>query len=732
MSTAAILLPSSGGSVRGASPTLQLLPAADAWVSRKSPTANHGTATLLRARHGKAESYLQFNLAAWRGLRIADMSLSLAGVAGDAMSLRVHRTAAAWMEGDITYASRPPTRESSASAPFISGSGARFDLVQFFPSGVVDRDRISLRVTNLSDATVHFGSRESAAKPRLMLTPGPHADRVGLPAIADTWAASVRPSHNFGSAPWLKVSGPPNNRETFLKFDLSAWQGHAYESLELQLEVGHGGTSNVSAYRVAAGWDEATLTWNTRPAGGKSLGASVTPPAVGPVVLDIGAAFRSREVNAPLLAIRIDASGSDRTAFLSREGSTPPVLWLTPAQPAPIPADPPEQLYFFRGKGTDHGVGMSQHGARARAAAGQKYPEILAHYYPDTSLGAIKPGLTVRVLLANSYVPTKDKPARVVARSGAWLSPLFPGLLFPADSHAELVLGRTGSWTAIVADADGWQLARAEADDLVMEPAAPTTRFEMRFRSNNASKYDLYRGAMRLRVNGTGVQAVNHVQLNDYLRGVVPAEMPASWSIEAVRAQAVASRGYVHAKLRSTNTFDVRPDSGDQVYGGVRIEHARSDAAVAATSEIVVTYNDVPVQTFFFAIAGGHTENNEYAFVTQSGSAASRPLPYLRGRPDVDPNGLDYDRNAPGYAWSSGSFTMGDLSSMLARDSRTDVGSLESVDFERGVSSRAYRVTLTGTKGTKVVSGGVFKSVFNAWNTGSNLRSTLMFLEPAP
>ncbi|MDQ3937391.1 MAG: SpoIID/LytB domain-containing protein, partial [Chloroflexota bacterium] len=388
-------------------------------------------------------------------------------------------------------------------------------------------------------------------------------------------------------------------------------------------------------------------------------------------------------------------------------------------------------LFHFGGNGSDHGVGLSQQGARARANAGQTHAQILAHYYTGSALGTVAPGLRVRVRLADSYQPTSDVPARVVARGGSWQSALFPGNTFPADSYLEMTPDM-GTWSASVFDATDSLLARvSDATDVLMEPAEPATLFEMRFR-DSLRRYDRYRGEMRLRLNGAGIQAINVVSMNDYLRGVVPAEMPATWHIEAVRAQAIASRGYAYAKLRTTGFFDLRPDSNDQVYGGVNVEHWRSNAAVVDTDDVVVTVDGKPVQTYFFALAGGHTENNEYVFgVSAGGNVTSTPLSYLRGQPDLDPDGLPWDRNAPNFAWSSGSFTMAQLSAVLANDPRTAVGELNSVAFERGVSGRVYRATLTGVAGTKVVSGNIFKSVYNAHKlSGGNLRSNMFYLQP--
>jgi stage II sporulation protein D len=250
---------------------------------------------------------------------------------------------------------------------------------------------------------------------------------------------------------------------------------------------------------------------------------------------------------------------------------------------------------------------------------------------------------------------------------------------------------------------------------------------------SSLTRYVLYRGSMRMVVSGATVQAINTLPLDQYVQGVVPAEMPPLWSIEAVKAQAVAARSYAIRHLHPERVYDVVPTSANQVYGGVSLEHPRSNRAVSETSGQVVMYGSTVANTYFFTVAGGYTENNEYAWPSAKGKASDTPIPYLRGVPDLDENGLAYDRNAPGFAWQSDSFTWAQLSAMMAADSRTDVGTLLDVQFKRGVSGRAYCVTLVGSQRTVNVSGPVFKAIFNAHNgNGANLQSNMFFLEEAP
>jgi peptidoglycan hydrolase-like amidase len=136
--------------------------------------------------------------------------------------------------------------------------------------------------------------------------------------------------------------------------------------------------------------------------------------------------------------------------------------------------------------------------------------------------------------------------------------------------------------------------------------------------------------------------------------------------------------------------------------------------------------------TFFFTVGGGYTENNEYAWVSDKGKVVASPISYLRGVPDLDRNGLAYDRGAGNYEWESGVFTWAQLGDILASNDRTNVGRLVDLEFERGVSGRIYRVTITGSARTVQVSGQIFKSVFNNNRlSGGTLKSSLFYLERA-
>ena len=134
-----------------------------------------------------------------------------------------------------------------------------------------------------------------------------------------------------------------------------------------------------------------------------------------------------------------------------------------------------------------------------------------------------------------------------------------------------------------------------------------------------------YRGKLEVFVNSRGsLTVVNVVPLEDYLLGVVPAELGLP-QLEAQKAQAVAARTYAVANVGTYGTkgFDMVPTVWSQVYKGVSIENPMGTRAVRETRGIVATYQGKPIMAYFTSTCGGRTENSENIF--------DHAEPYLRG-----------------------------------------------------------------------------------------------------
>ena len=157
-----------------------------------------------------------------------------------------------------------------------------------------------------------------------------------------------------------------------------------------------------------------------------------------------------------------------------------------------------------------------------------------------------------------------------------------------------------------------------------------------------------YRGTLSILAADSGVRIVNRVNVEAYLRGVVPRELGVRGPGDraALEAQAVAARSYVVARLGNTSrAYDVTATTADQVYGGVDAENTLADAAVAATDGLVLTYNGRAVSAPYHSTCGGSTAAADEIWRSQN-------QPYLQRVSDRIP-GTDryYCDIAPRFRW---------------------------------------------------------------------------------
>lgn len=147
-----------------------------------------------------------------------------------------------------------------------------------------------------------------------------------------------------------------------------------------------------------------------------------------------------------------------------------------------------------------------------------------------------------------------------------------------------------------------------------------------------SAKGKWYRGILMVQNKNGKLTIINNVPLDDYIKGVVPAEMPSSWQTEAHKAQAIAARSYALANLgkRARQGYDLKDTPEDQAYGGASAETARTNSAVEETKGIVLTYNMKVINAFYSASAGGQSSS--------AGQAWGNNLPYIRSVPSYDEN----------------------------------------------------------------------------------------------
>ncbi len=344
-------------------------------------------------------------------------------------------------------------------------------------------------------------------------------------------------------------------------------------------------------------------------------------------------------------------------------------LVLTGSSASSPPADQPavgaRPIFFITGHGWGHGLGMSQYGAYGYALHGWTYDRIVKHYYTGVILGQ-SPVKRVRVLLDDG-----------VARATI------------ASKQAFKAVDANG--VSVVLDAGAYKVGTAfkakDANDPTAKPQGLAYPIEFRPGSAVLSLDGrAYRGSIRLLKTGSKLRVVNVVDLDLYLRGVVPSEMPKDWAPEALKAQAVAARSYAVSHLHPAGGFDLYPDTRDQVYLGIPHESPSTTAAVSATAGQVALYKGKVASTYFFSTSGGRTASLQDVYPD------SPPVPYLVSVVDK------YDSISPYHSWGPYVFSARKLARVFKSPGR-----LLDVQTVPSASGRVLSVVATGVRGDNTV-----------------------------
>jgi len=366
-------------------------------------------------------------------------------------------------------------------------------------------------------------------------------------------------------------------------------------------------------------------------------------------------------------------------------------------------------------------------------------------------MGRIKPALVLLFFFC-FFLVTVPAWAGETLRVGLGVAPaqrevgVYRGSFEVVDiaTGAVLVVAAAGTTWTVGTDPVGLGLSTGAGPQL--GPVAGPLLFRPVASASEAPLFSLngcrYRGALRLERTAAGILAVNLVDLEEYLYGVVGEEMTYGAPLEALKAQAVASRSYAlfRKATQAARAYDVGTDQLTQRYVGYEAEtkpgFARVKAAVDATRGEVMYYRGQLVQAYFHANAGGHTEDSENVW--------QGAFPYLRGVPSPwDSYALERAPDpsswpAYTYQWQK-VLTREELAARLAswNAARTDrpqeqipVGEVTEIRLSRlgsnGEPTKSGRVTqvlIRGREGEREVRGETARSLFD-------LRSTLFDLRP--
>jgi len=192
-------------------------------------------------------------------------------------------------------------------------------------------------------------------------------------------------------------------------------------------------------------------------------------------------------------------------------------------------------------------------------------------------------------------------------------------------------------------------------------------------------------GVVHLVRKGKGFSVLNRVDLEEYVKGVVPAEVSSTWHPEMLKAQAVAARTYAlyQQMLSATREYDVAATVQDQVYRGKQGIDAGILRAVEETRGLVITYQDAPIYAAFSSTAAGLTEDAMNVW--------SKDYPYLKG---VE---CPFDLMSPYYQWKS-SFNIVTLEQGLRQQGFTvgSIATMTPLSFSRGGRVATLRILHSG------------------------------------
>ncbi len=193
-----------------------------------------------------------------------------------------------------------------------------------------------------------------------------------------------------------------------------------------------------------------------------------------------------------------------------------------------------------------------------------------------------------------------------------------------------------------------------------------------------------YSGKLNIFLLDSEILVVNVLKIEKYLSSVVGSEMPTKWPIEALKAQAIASRTYA-LKQKGNNLFDIDSTQKNQVYNGLESRTYKTTRAVKSTRSLVLTHNNKLINALFHSSSGGMTENSQDVWKNK--------YPYLTSV-------KDFDKKNPNFRWQK-KFSSKELTNLFPK-----IGGLKNIEIlDITRTGRVKNVKLFGDYGSDKMSG---------------------------
>ena len=206
-----------------------------------------------------------------------------------------------------------------------------------------------------------------------------------------------------------------------------------------------------------------------------------------------------------------------------------------------------------------------------------------------------------------------------------------------------------------------------------------------------------YSGKINVHLIKNKIYVVNELNLENYLSSVVGSEMPHKWPIEALKAQAIASRTYV-LKEKGNFLYDIDSTQRDQVYNGLESRTNKTIQAVKDSRSLVIIHKNKLINALFHSSSGGMTENSQDVW--------QNAYPYLQSV-------RDFDYGNPKLKWKK-DFTSKELQKLFP-----DINGIKNIQILKKTNTgRISKLKIYGNSGSKLIKGNTFRRILK-------LRSTL-------
>ncbi len=205
-----------------------------------------------------------------------------------------------------------------------------------------------------------------------------------------------------------------------------------------------------------------------------------------------------------------------------------------------------------------------------------------------------------------------------------------------------------------------------------------------------------YEGKLKIFILDKELLVVNELGIEKYLSSVVGSEMPAKWPLEALKAQAIASRTYA-LKQKGNTFYDIDSTNKNQVYIGLEARTSKTKRAVNSTRSLVLTYKNKLINSLFHSSSAGMTENSQDVWKNE--------YPYLSS---VE----DFDKKNPKLRWEK-KFTNEQLQKLFPK-----IGGINQIEILNvSNTGRVKNIKIYGNFGSDQLSGVDMRRIMNLKST---------------